>query len=161
MSEVTHYGYVKRPFQEIRTILQRDPRKALQQATHAGATRAQDIYTELRVGDRVRMGVDVSVSVDRIRDGQPIDGKPDTNSTFLDLTWKSASAPFLFPLMHATLSVWPVVANDTQVLIEGHYDPPLGFLGEAVDAALGHRVAQATVHHFLNDVIDYLGRAPA
>jgi hypothetical protein len=83
------------------------------------------------------------------------------NGTFLDLTWKAASAPVLFPLMHATLSVRPVVSSDTQVMIEGHYDPPLGFGGEAIDSAVGHRVAQATVHRFLDDVIDCLGRAPA
>jgi hypothetical protein len=161
MGEVNHYGYVKRPFQEVRDILHRDPRKVLQQATHAGATHAQDIYTELRFGDGVRMGVDVSVSVARIRDGQPVEGQPNLDATFLDLTWEAASAPALFPLMHATLSAWPVVSTDTQLVIEGHYDPPLGFIGAAVDAALGHRVAQATVHRFLEDVINYLGRARA
>ena len=60
--------------------------------------------------------------------------------------------------MVATLSAWPLSPEETQIEIEGDYTPPLGAVGRALDAAVLHRVAEAAVHRFLEDVVEQLRR---
>jgi hypothetical protein len=38
-------------------------------------------------------------------------------------------------------------------------EPPFGALGRAMNAVAGHRIAEASVHRFINDVADYLRKA--
>jgi hypothetical protein len=161
MREVNCYGYVPRGYDEVRALLLRDPIALLRRATSAGATRARKLYTELRVGGGVTVQVDVEVELVGTTDGCPVDGGPALACTGLELNWKAASHTSLFPLMRAKLSAWPVVATETQLSLEGHYQPPLGVLGTALDAMVGHRIAEATLQRFLEDVIDHLGRASA
>ena len=49
-------------------------------------------------------------------------------------------------------------ANETQVDVDGEYRPPLGAAGNALDALVGHRLAEAAVLRFLRDVAAYLTR---
>jgi hypothetical protein len=60
--------------------------------------------------------------------------------------------------MQAELSFWPLTSTETQLELEGAYEPPLGLVGGAIDAAVGHRLAEAVVHRFLNDVVEQLRR---
>jgi hypothetical protein len=60
--------------------------------------------------------------------------------------------------MRAELSVYPLTATETQLDFAGRYEPPLGALGSAMDAMVGHRIAEASVHRFLQDVAAYLRR---
>jgi hypothetical protein len=82
-------------------------------------------------------------------------------ATKLILEWQSAKAPRWFPLMQAELSLYPLTSTETQLDFSGHYQPPLGVLGTAIDAAVGHRIAEAAVHRFMSDVADYLRRTLA
>ena len=68
----------------------------------------------------------------------------------------SERSPHLFPFMKAELSIYPLTATETQLDLSGHYEPPLGALGTAVDALIGHRLAEASVHRFVTDVAEYL-----
>ena len=54
--------------------------------------------------------------------------------------------------MRGRLSVYPLSRSETQLEFEGVYDPPLGLLGDAIDAMAGHRIAEASVLQFLRDV---------
>jgi hypothetical protein len=76
--------------------------------------------------------------------------------THLTLDWAAASASRLFPLMKADLLVYPLTATETQLDFSGRYEPPLGWLGTAVNAAIGHRIAEASVHRFVSEVAEYL-----
>ena len=58
--------------------------------------------------------------------------------------------------MSAELSVYPLTGTETQLDFHGHYEPPLGLLGGAVDAVIGHKIAEASVHRFVSDVAHYL-----
>jgi hypothetical protein len=58
----------------------------------------------------------------------------------------------------AELCFFPLTSTETQLEIEGAYRPPLGIVGNAIDAAVGHRVAEATVHRFLDDVVERIRR---
>jgi hypothetical protein len=58
--------------------------------------------------------------------------------------------------MTATLDVYALGPGETQVDFHGEYVPPLGVVGTAIDALVGHRIAQATVHRFVQEVAERL-----
>ena len=70
--------------------------------------------------------------------------------------WKAAERAGLFPVMNAELAVYPLTATETQLDFQGRYEPPMGPLGSAIDAAVGHRIAEAAVHRFIVEVAQYL-----
>ena len=59
-------------------------------------------------------------------------------------------------LMDAELSIYPFTATETQLDFFGHYEPPFGMVGKTMNAVLGYRIAEVSVHHFLTDVAEYL-----
>ena len=48
-----------------------------------------------------------------------------------------------------------LVDNETQLSLRGSYTPPLGWVGEALDRALLHRVAESTVKEFVDRIASY------
>jgi len=79
-----------------------------------------------------------------------------TPRTCLQLEWEAARRPHLFPFMRAELAIYPLTPSETQLDFSGRYEPPLGVVGSAMDAIVGHRVAEASVHQFVTDVAAYL-----
>jgi len=49
-----------------------------------------------------------------------------------------------------------LTGSETQLDFSGHYEPPLGVFGSAVDAVVGNRVADASVHRFVTEFAEYL-----
>jgi hypothetical protein len=72
----------------------------------------------------------------------------------LPLSWKAAKAEGLFPSLEADIEVAPVGPVRTQLSISARYRPPLGLVGRAVDRTLLHRVAEATVRDFIEQVAE-------
>ena len=64
--------------------------------------------------------------------------------------------PNVFPLMKAELSIYPLTASETQLDFFGLYEPPFGAVGKAMNAIVGHRIAEVSVHRFVSDVTAYL-----
>jgi hypothetical protein len=60
--------------------------------------------------------------------------------------------------MNAELSFYRLTDTETQFEFKGFYQPPLGPLGKAIDAVIGHRIAEASVHQFVTNVAEYLQR---
>jgi hypothetical protein len=58
----------------------------------------------------------------------------------------------LSPVLDADITVHPAGEGGTLLTLAGAYRPPLGALGEALDRAILHRVAAATVRNFLSRV---------
>jgi hypothetical protein len=56
--------------------------------------------------------------------------------------------------MDADLEVAPLGDGLTQLAISARYEPPLGALGRAIDRAVLHRVAEATIKDFLDRVAE-------
>lgn len=151
------YGYVERPYEQVRRLLQTEPLALLARATTSAAKRAQELVASLRFGaGGVEISVDVRTTVRQIREEEPIAGLSPV--TRVELGWEAVRAPALFPLMRADLSAWPTLSTETQLEIEGEYQPPFRGLGNTLDAVLLHRVAQASVHRFLEDVIAQIQR---
>jgi hypothetical protein len=68
------------------------------------------------------------------------------------LTWEATGASGLFPRMEGELILAPLGPGNTQISFRGTYKPPLGAVGEVLDRALLHRVAEATVKNFVDRV---------
>jgi hypothetical protein len=56
----------------------------------------------------------------------------------------------LFPALDADILIVPTGKRSSKLRLTGSYRPPLGPLGSALDAAILHRVAGATIRAFLN-----------
>src|SRR5215469_219569 len=138
------YQYVNRPYGAVRELLRLRPVELFQRATTSAAARANAVAASLHAGlGGVDVGVDVRIHVQSVRDDAGVAGMSPV--THVDLAWEALRATALFPVMKARLSFWPLTASETQLEIDGAYRPPMGVVGNVVDAAIGHRVAEAAV----------------
>jgi hypothetical protein len=128
-----------------------------QSATKAAASRAHSIAAELHV-DLGGIGVktDINISVKNIEE---IVDATSTPTTRLLLEWEAATVPGLFPLMKGELSLYPLTSTETQLDFSGFYEPPFGAVGRTMNAIVGHRIAEVSVHRFVSDVAGYLRQA--
>jgi hypothetical protein len=150
------YDYVKRPFDGVRALLRREPLELIQRATTSATVRGRSLAISLHVDVAgIALGVDVRLHIRRIYDEMLSGVLP---ALRVELAWEAIEHPALFPTMLADILVWPLSARETQVEVQGSYWHPLGRLGDALDAAVGHSIAQATVHRFLGDLLEELRR---
>jgi len=153
--EIRCYDYVNHPYKQVRDALKRDALTVFQSATKAAASRAQSVAVELHV-DVGGLGVkaDIKIAVTDIE--EKTSGAVSDASTRLLLEWEAASKPQLFPVMKGELCIYPLTATETQLDFWGVYEPPFGSVGKAMNAMVGHRVAEASVHRFIQEVAGYL-----
>ena len=158
--EIRCYDYVNHPYEQVREALSRDALAVFQSATKAAASRAQSVASELRVDlGGIALEADIKISLKNIDEkGRDAMSGPVTR---LQLEWEAARMPRLFPFMKADLAIYPLTSTETQLDFSGVYEPPLGPLGKAVNAIAGHRIAEVSVHRFINDVAGYLRRTLA
>ena len=157
--EIRCFDYVNHPYEQVRDVLSKDAPTVFQSATKAAASRARSIASELRL-DIGGIGVeaDIIISFKKIQEQTPEMAFPVTR---LQLEWQAAKMPSLFPLMKAELSIYPLTASETQLDFSGLYEPPLGAVGKALNAIVGHRIAEVSVHRFVSDVAEHLRQALA
>jgi hypothetical protein len=157
--EIRSYDYVNRPYERVRDALRQNALTVFRSATKSAAARAQSIAAELHV-DFGGIGVktDINISVKNIEE-KIVDTS--TPTTRLLLEWEAASVPGLFPLMKGELSVYPLTSTETQLDFSGFYEPPFGAVGRTMNAIVGHRIAEVSVHRFVSDVAGYLRQALA
>jgi hypothetical protein len=135
----------------VRTALAADPGAVFERATTEGVKRTNETASKLRVEvGPLELGTDVDIVVREIEERRgPRHHEP---MTTMKLELKASRASELFPTLEATLSIYPLSPNETQLELQGTYSVPLGPLGDAVDALVGHRVAHASVNRFVTDV---------
>lgn len=149
------WQYVNRSYDRVRAALHQRANALFQTATRAATARHDDLASTLKVGiEGFEIGVDVHLKVFDVHDEMV----PATHSpvTRVRLGWEAARATALFPHMEATLSAWPLSSTETQIELDGAYRPPLGTLGKAMDALVMHRLAEAALHRFLEDIVAQL-----
>ena len=153
--EIRTYDYVNHPYEGVRDRLLDDPLPTFREATHAARDRAHVVAAALRVNIAgVDLGKEVSITVGTHVESPAELGKQP--STRIPIQWEAASGPRLFPLMKGELTLYPITATETQLDFGGTYEPPMGALGGVLDAVVGHRIAEASIHRFLSDVAHYL-----
>jgi len=158
--EIRCYDYVNHPYQRVRDVLKQNAFAVFQSATKTAASRAESVAAELHV-DFGGIGVksDIKISVKGVEEnaGDTISAP----TTELLLEWEAATAPRLFPLMKGKLAVYPLTKTETQLDFHGVYAPPFGAVGKTMNAIAGHRIAEASVHRFIDEVAGYLRQALA
>lgn len=110
-------------------------------AEHAN-DHGEELFAEVGFGDDVRIARRVEIEL-----GEPV--RMATKVT-VPLRWTAAGAPRLFPSMDADLEIAALGPSVTQVAMSARYTPPLGTLGRAIDRAVLHRVAEATLKDFMD-----------
>lgn len=89
-------------------------------------------------------------------------GNPEQHGDWTDvpISWKATFPERLFPVLNGRLELVPVDQVETRLTVSGMYEPPLGRLGNLIDEALMHSVAEATVRELTEEIALQLG-APA
>jgi hypothetical protein len=146
------YEYVTAPYERVRDALRADALGIFERATTAAKTRTDEVVSGLRVQvGAVEIGTDVTITVNDIVEDASTPGIHGPRTRVM-LEWRATRAPGLFPIMKAQLSAYALSPGETQLDFVGDYQPPGSIVGAAVDAIVGRRVAEASVHHFVQDV---------
>lgn len=149
------YDYVNQPYDKVRAAIESDANEVFRNATKVAALRAKSVASELHVNIAgIEVGADIEITVTGIENTQKAVTSPET--TRIELEWEAATMPRLFPFMKAELAIYPLTSTETQLDLRGNYEPPLGIVGSVIDAAVGNRIAEASVHQFISDVAAYL-----
>jgi hypothetical protein len=84
-----------------------------------------------------------------------------SNTAGLALRWEvTGPGGALFPVLDANLELVRAGPQTTWLTLTGAYRPPLGTLGQALDRAILHRVAGATIRGFLSRIATGLHAGP-
>jgi hypothetical protein len=144
------YDYVDSPYDDVTRLLAEDAADILQSATEAASQHADEVVARLTVEvGGFEVGRDVQIQVGAF---EPVG----ITHVRVPLRWHARDRAALFPAMDAALEVRvvPVEQARTQIILIGSYEPPLGRMGAAMDAAVGHHVVESTVHRFVRDIAE-------
>jgi len=149
---------VNHPYERVRDALKQNALTVFQSATKTAASRVQSVAAELHV-DFAGIGVKTDIKIFLKSFEESVPDATSAPTTTLLLEWEAATMPRLFPLMKGELSVYPLTSTETQLDFSGVYEPPFGAVGKTMNAVLGHRIAELSVHRFVSDVAAYLRQA--
>jgi hypothetical protein len=148
---------VDRPYARVRDIIASDPAGLFQRATSAaaelhpatGATEATLSVTAF--GRELQKEVHVEIT------SLDTSGRPPSAMALpgfaVAFRWRAVSAASLFPSLRAVLTAYPLSPTTTQLDLHGWYKLPGGALGALGDALNHHQLAEASIEHFLDDVV--------
>lgn len=149
------YEYAEVAFDDAVELLAEDAGRLLQEATDSSVRHTEDIVARISVElAGVEVGRQVTIEAGPFEPLEMLRGR-------LPLRWHATESPGLFPAVTAHLEVAALALRPprTQVTLVGTYDPPLGWPGAVIDAAMGHRIAEAAVHRFVGSVARRLEEA--
>ncbi|MEZ5319489.1 MAG: hypothetical protein R2752_18970 [Vicinamibacterales bacterium] len=152
--EIRAFDYVNQPYASVRDLLAKDAGSLFRSATKVAEARTGELVAALSVDIQ---GLEVSRDITiRIGDAREDTGPRHSHVTHIPIEWQAKDSPGLFPVMKADLAVYPLSSTETQVELTGRYEPPMGIIGKALDAAVGHRIAEASVHRFVTAVVEHI-----
>lgn len=133
------------PFDQVESAMLADPSEWMPGLLRDAENRGERLLTE----------VGFALDERQIRKEVEIDlGSPyrTPGKTLLPMTWRATGPERLFPHLDADIEVAALGARRTQLSISARYRPPWGIVGRALDRALLHRVAEATIKDFMDRV---------
>jgi hypothetical protein len=150
---VRYYADLATPFAEVEARLLDAPERwlpgILEDAEDRGSRLLADVGfafgEERRVDKQVQVQIGAPYRIPR--------------KTLVPITWSATGSERLFPSLEGDLELAALGERRTQLSISASYSPPLGAVGRALDRALLHRVAEATVKDFLDRVVEEVGAA--
>ena len=148
--EVCEFRWLRIPYERVRTLLLTGAVDLLEPAASAGLAHSREVLTTLDAEVAgLHLEREVSISLGGFLDiGDPLP------ILKMPLQWHAANHPELYPVMDGTLEAYPISGDRTQLSIQGHYRPPFGRLGTAIDKLILHRIAEAAVEHFLDQIAE-------
>jgi len=150
---IRYFVEIPRTQTEVEGDLLTSPAEMLAGPARDAESRGDRLLAEIGCGaSPARISTRVELCV-----GQPIRFP---SKTVLPVSWRPASLETLIPSLDADIEFGELGPGRTQLSISARYTPPLGSLGRALDRALLHRVAEATVKDFLDRVAERLSVFP-
>jgi len=140
---VYYYIHVERPFEEVEPALLR--------MIPGLRGWAEDAY---RDGEHLRTRVGTRGGIlakSEVTAGSPVRG---ASETWIPIRWEATGAPSLFPSLEADVIAAHVGSSLTQIALRGTYQAPFGRVGDALDRALLHRIAEASVKAFVDRIAE-------
>lgn len=131
------------PAEQAKARLLDSPSRWLPAMADGALKRAEPLLAEVGVGPA---GLRVTRRV-VVRLGEPVEFP---SRLSVPMTWEPGGR--LLPRLDGELELGPLGKTRTQLSISGRYEPPLGVVGRTVDRIALHRVAEATVKDFLDQV---------
>lgn len=131
------------PVAQVRAALLDSPASWLPAMVDGALERADPLLAEVGIGP-------AALRVTRrvvVRLGEPVEFP---SRLSIPMTWEPGGR--LLPRLEGELELGALGEGRTQLSISGRYDPPLGVVGRTVDRIALHRVAEATVKDFLDQV---------
>lgn len=128
---VKHSVHIKRPIEAVSAALASGPDKWL--PSFEGPGRAAVSLQVAGIGLQKKVSLEV---------GEPV---ITGGWTEIPITWQATFIRQLFPVMSGKIELAPVDDRVTRMAVSGMYQPPLGGLGQHLDDAFMHWVAEATV----------------
>jgi hypothetical protein len=128
----------------------------LTQLTESGAliTTSEDSYSR-ETGTLARVG---AIGLSKLIRVQVRELARTEESAGIALRWEAIGpGGGLFPVLDADVRLTPAGEHVTLLSMAGSYRPPLGSLGKALDQAILHRVAAATIRRFVAQVAARIG----
>ena len=134
-----------RPFDELARRLLDDP----------GSAFADTLWPSQRVAMAELDATVAGVHVDRhvvLEMGEPY--PRGTRELVVPIRWRAADHPRAYPTADAVLELVALSTHPprTQVSIVGTYQPPFGWLGDALDRLGGEHIASSSLEHLLEHV---------
>ena len=150
------YDYVGEPYERVRDAIRQGALTIFQTATKRAEERSESLVSMLKmpVAEGEPRG-DIAITVRGINEETTSAG-PLSRVTDVDLEWHAAESLSLFLAMKAELRIHPLSESETQVELVGEYQPPPHVLPTALEAQVGHRIAEASVHCFVRAVVERL-----
>lgn len=142
---VRYYLDIAAPFEDVEAALLDDPETWVPGLLRTAEDRGQQLLAEVGFAvDTRRIGKEIEIGL-----GAPYRFP---SKTVLPMTWRATGPERLFPQLEADIEVASLGEDRTQLSISASYRAPMGTVGRALDRALLHRVAEATVKDFLDRV---------
>ena len=141
---VYYYAEIEEPFEivELKVVQHLGELSALAAAAYRDGER---LRTKIGIGPG---GGLLAKSVE-VRVGIPVRGKSESE---IPIAWRATGTPGLFPSMDAGIVIAGLGPDLTHIALRGSYEPPLGYLGRALDRTMLHRIAEASVKGFLDRI---------
>ncbi len=149
---VYYFVHLNRPFSTVEPALVAQLNQ-LGSFADAAYREGEDLRDKI---DRIALRYDHPTMAKTVRllSGIPLRGDQQTTIPF---AWEATGSPGLFPRLDADLIVAAVGPELCQITMRGTYTPPLGPLGRALDRAVLHRIAEASVKSFVDRVAHLVG----
>ena len=155
--EIRAFDYVNQPYARVSETVQKDALAIFKRATKVAEDRSRNVVASLSVKlGGFEVSKDIRIELGEVEEEVQSEHSELARATRIPIEWRASDRPGLFPAMKGFIRIYPLTFTETQVELVGNYDPPMGLVGSAVDAVVGHRVAEASVHGFVRAVVEKL-----